>query len=359
MRVEAKIAALAALAGCSAWGQFGFFRKMPQTDPGRVEVSARLEPSRPTVGTPCRFVLEFDVDDGTAVENLNVGGMPDADKVKYGERFEPLADGAKPGAGRSLRRWALQARFLAPFDAEVAPVVTGMLTARRSSGGMSFSSSTSFGKSVKPFRVVVEALPEKGRPADFSGAVGTGFAMRQSASNDKVRPGDLVTMTYELRFDGYCPEGVWPRIERLTKEFKAYEPKEVARTEKSVTWTQVLVPRTTAATNTAMVSLNYYNPETRRYEAAKSFPKRLEFVSERAASRENVSVVVSGGTESGGPTKGGAETLRFAPAETSPVVATVPAGTPMKTLERRDGWIRVETPRAAGWMRGTAEEGGR
>ena len=349
---------LAAGALLSAQAQFfNIFQKGPSVNTD-VTGMARLEPSSVVVGQPCAVLLELDVEKSIGIENLQVGGLPDADggKVVYGEGFENLADGKSAKAGRIVKRFRLPVRFLAPATQEVSMVVQGMATVRRQQGGMSFSSSSSFGTRLAPFRIEVQPLPTDRRPASFSGAVGTRFEMTQRLEPDKVRPGDLVTATYTLTYDGYCPSNVWPAVEHLAREFKSYDPKEVSRTENKVVWTQVLVPQTASATNSALVSLSYYNPRTRRYEVARARAKPLTFVSSEAASTENTAVVVTAdaapaavrtdATPGNGPI-----TLRVAPSDVSPVVTVLPPGTPVVERARSNGWRRLESPRAIGWTR--------
>ena len=235
--------------------------------------------------------------------------------------------------------------------------VEGMQTVERGSGSFRMTSSSSFRKRLPPVRIEVRSLPDHGRPQNFSGAVGTKFTMTQRLEPDHVHPGDLVTATYELKFDGYCPSNTWPTIEHLSKDFRAYEPKEVSRTPNSFKWTQILVPRTTAATNSPLVSLNYYNSRSRRYEVARADPKKIVFVSDKAASTENTSVVVTSSELASNAASSPATTtrsvleLRFGPSDTSPVIATLPSDTSVKELARSNGWRRLETPRAIGWSR--------
>ena len=333
---------------------FNFFQKGPSVNTD-VTGKARLEPSSVVVGQPCAILLELDVEKSLGIENLQVGGLPDTGVV-YGDGFENLADGTSAKAGRTVKRFRLPVRFLASVTQEVVMVVQGMAVVRRQQGGMSFTSSSSFGTRLAPFRIEVQPLPEAKRPVNFSGAVGTRFEMTQKLEPDHVRPGDLVTATYTLTFDGYCPSNIWPAVEHLSSEFKAYDPKEVSRTENKVVWTQVLVPQTATATNAAFVSLFYYNPRTRRYEVARSRAKPLTFVSSEAASTENTTVVVTADAvpvaERADTAPGsGPITLRIAPSDASPVVAVLPPGTPVTELARHNGWRRLEAPRAIGWSR--------
>ncbi len=320
--------------------QFGNTRQMPE-----VKGTVRLEPAEAVVGIPCSFVFSFDTK--STVNIQRIGGMPE-DHVEYlAETLEPYADGS----------YRLPVRFLAPCTNRVLNLsVSGMQTVEQGKGTAFRSTySSSFQKRLPPFRIDVRPLPEEGRPLNFSGAVGTKFTMTQKLEPDHVHPGDLVTATYTLTYDGYCPSNAWPRIDHLSKEFKAYEPKEIARTSNSITWTQVLVPRTTAATNSALVSLTYYNSRVRRYEVARAYPKKLVFVSDKAASTQNTAVTVTA-AESVVPTPAGVGAgamleLRFAPSASARVIATLPPNTPVKELSRHNGWCRLETPVAIGWSR--------
>ena len=322
-----------------------------------VSARAHFEPVAPVVDEPCAIILELDVDRKVALDKIRVGGLPEGrdDLVAYGS-FESLADVASATSGRVLKRMRLPMRFRKPVSRSVALRVMGYVGFSR--GGSSYFQN--FEAPVAPLRIDVRPLPEQGRPADFSGAVGRRFDLRQTLDRDSVHPNDLVTVTYTLLFDGHCPSNACPNVESLSKEFKAYDPKEVERTARRVVWTQTLVPRTAQATNTAHVSFNYYNTRTKRYEVARAAPLKLTFVSTEAASTENTSVSVTDVVEAAKPSDADADTralvLRFAPSDASPTVATLPPGTPAKELATWNGWRRVETPRAIGWTKGRGGE---
>ncbi len=322
-----------------------------------VSARARFEPAAPVVDEPCAIVLELDVDRKAALDKMRVGGLPEerGDLVVYGP-FENLADVTSATSGRVLKRMRLPMRFRKPVSRTVSLRVMGYVGFSR--GGASFFQN--FDVPVAPVRIDVRPLPERGRPAEFSGAVGRRFELRQTLDRDSVHPNDLVTATYALSFDGYCPSNACPNVESLSKEFKAYDPKEVERTGRRVVWTQTLVPRTAQATNTAHVSFSYYNPSTKRYEVTRAEPLKLTFVSTEAASTESTSVSVTDVVEAAKPSDADAATrplvLRFAPSDASPTVATLPPGTPAKELATWNGWRRVETPRAIGWTKGRGGE---
>ena len=206
---------------------------------------------------------------------------------------------------------------------------------------------------LQPVRIAVAPLPARLRPPDFCGAVGTRFKISQKLVPDQVHPGDLVTADYRLEFDGYCPSNAYPRIENLSRDFKAYEAKEVGRDGRSVQWRQILVPRTTSATNSALVSFSYYNPRNKRYERTQAAPQKLTFVSAEASSTENTRVMVND-ADITPPTAGNAPAqveLRFAPGVKSPVVTILPPGEAVRETGRWNGWRRLESERGAGWTR--------
>ena len=357
MRRISVVLALLAVCALDVCGQWSFsfprsqrFQEMPQFT---VTAKAHAEPTKPVVGEPCAIILELDVDRKASLDQIRVGGLLEGkdDSIIYGS-LENLADGKSATAGHVVKRIRLPVRFLKPVLWEASLTVEGMVGTVQ--GGSSFF--RNFGKQLEPLRIEAKPLPDHGRPANFSGAVGQRFEMRQKLDRDQVRPNDLVTATYTLTFNGYCPSNIYPNVEHLSKEFKAYEPKEVERTDRRVVWTQMLVPRTAQATNTALVSVHYYNPHTQRYEVARAYPLKLTFISTEAASTENTSVSVNAPGEKQEPSAdadGDPATrpvvLRFAPSDASPVVATLPPGTPVKALATWNGWRRLETPRAIGW----------
>lgn len=334
----------AAAASPAQFFQFNMGRNAPQMADFTGAVS--LEPATPVVGIPCAFVFSFSTKN--RIEIQQISGLPDVNVEYLSQSVEPYADG----------KYRLPVRFTGPLKETLTITVGGMQTVE-TGNGTSFRSSysTNFRKTLPPFKIDVEPLPEEDKPLDFSGAVGRNFMMTQKLSADHVRPGDLLTATYELTFDGYCPSNIWPKVENLSKEFKAYEPKEVARTANKVTWTQVLVPQTVAATNTALVSVSYYNAPLSRYEAARAYPKKLVFVSAEAASTQNTSVTVAGDQAHATSAASGESAvqapleLRFAPSAKSPVIATLPPGTPVKERAQINGWRRVETSKAIGWTK--------
>jgi hypothetical protein len=364
LRAGRKLSVLAFIVGAAASAQAwpfggrdpfaGFFDDMPSMR--RMNMGGDVCPIRAKswFGSTVMMVGE-PVDLAVMVEPGSVRIEPGSVKVEAdipGERTVGNLRSDSPNV------YKMRITFLEPGTNEVGVAVSGVYSGTYcvTNGNMISSGhvmNQPFKIRLKPARITVKPLPAHMRPDDFRGAVGRSFRMKQTLSQDKVHPGDLVTAEYRLDFDGYCPSNAELRVENLSREFKAYEVKEVARDAKSVTWRQILVPRTTEATNTALVSLSFYNLRTRRYERAAAAPQKLTFVSAKAASTENTHVMVneSATMAEGKGGEGGAVVLRFAPSVKSPVVVTVPAGTETRETGRYNGWRRLESPRGAGWTK--------
>lgn len=326
---------------------------------GDVKCRLALEPDQVVVGEPCAFIVELDVKKGTGVEQLRVSGLPDASGgvVKYGEAFEQIADGKTRESGRELRRFRLSARFLAPFSGMVAATASGMAVTRSTSRFGSSSFSTSFDRRMNPIKLDVRPLPAAGRPKDFSGAVGRNFRLTETFSPSRVHPGDLVTVEYRLSFDGYFPPGAAPKIGDFGKAFKVYDLKEKSRGGNEVVWRQMVVPETTAATNGASAEVEYYDLAAKRYASARAIRPGLVFVSAEKASTENTTVTIAGDDAKAAQAQKSAalasETLevRFAPADSSPVLFTLPPGAAYDETSSSGAWRRISSPRGVGWIR--------
>ena len=364
MRAGRKLAVLAILSGVAAsasawpWGRDpfeGFFDDMPSMRMGRgtevcpIKAKSWFSSTVTMVGAP--------VDLAVMVEPGALRIVPGSIKVEAG-----LPDTTERGDLRndSPNVYKVRTMFLEPGTNDIPVVVSGVYSGTYcvTNGNMISSGrvvNQPFRIALRPAHVVVNELPGGGRPLDFSGAVGTRFSLTQTLTPDKVHPGDLVTAEYRLTFDGYCPSNAEVRVDNLSREFKAYDVKETARDAKSVVWRQILVPRTTQATNSALASLSFYNLRTKRYERARARPVPLTFVSAEVASTENTRVMVNETPAAeASSTNGGAVsslTLRFAPSAKSPVVVTLPPGTVTRETSRWNGWRHLDSVRGAGWTR--------
>jgi len=319
------------------------FNSMDNSGASKLKAELALSPSEIVVGQPAAFIVRFSGDGGTVVEasSLQVGGLPsDATGiVEYGE-LQAVSDNV----------FRVPVRFLAPFEGTVNPVFAGMAGTQRKTRFGSFSSSSSFRVSAPSLKLAVVPLPETGRPADFSGAIGKDFRLSLALAPNRVHPGDLVKATIRLTFDGHLPSNAVPSVAGL-EGFRVYEAKEISRSSRSAVWEQMVIPQSAAATNEVKCSLSLYDLAAKSYRTETSRPARLAFVSSEKAATQNVSVLVDSQPSSAPTAKGTAVVLRFAPSDCSPAIAKIPAGTPIREVGRRGEWKRLAAPDATGWAR--------
>ena len=365
VRAGHRLAVLALMCGtaCSAFAfPFGrsafsdFFDGMPGfrmgfgNDVCPIGVAACFSNAVTTVGEPVEMIVRLNPGTVRIAENsVNIeAGFPD--KATHG-RLRQISDS----------EYRVRTTFLEPGTNDVRIAVSGSYSGSYTvTNGNMISTGRVMNQSFRvvpqPLRVVVRPLPVNGRPLDYSGAVGRRFRLTQKLTPDKVHPGDLVTAEYRLVFDGYCPSNAEVRVDNLSREFKAYEMKEISRDANSVVWRQMIVPRTTEATDSALVSFSYYDLQAKRYARTKAKPVRLTFVSADRASTENTKVSVAGdvpdGDRPGNVAEVSSMALRFAPSVNSPVVVTLPPGTEVRETCRWNGWRRVQSDRGAGWIEG-------
>ena len=162
----------------------------------KVIARAHCEPATPVVGEPCAIILELDVDNKAHLKQVRLVGLPEGkdDTIVYGS-FENLADGKSATSGHVVKRMRMPVCFQKPVSFEASLTVAGMVGTVLQ-GNSSFY--RNFFSQLDPLRFDVQTLPEFGRPANFSGAVGRRFEVKQTLDRDHVQPNDLITATYTL-----------------------------------------------------------------------------------------------------------------------------------------------------------------
>ena len=117
--------------------------------------------------------------------------------------------------------------------------------------------------------VTVLPLPEQGKPANFTGAVGT-FAMTMTAGPTNVAVGDPITIHVKISGHGSLDSFVLP--DQSWKEFRAYPA--TSKTESTgplgldgvKSFEQVVVPQNTEVKELPPFAFAVFNPEKRAYE---------------------------------------------------------------------------------------------
>lgn len=122
-----------------------------------------------------------------------------------------------------------------------------------------------------PVSLTVLPLPEEGRPATFSGAVGQ-FTMQVSAAPTELRVGDPVTLKIAVRGAGNLADARPPAL-FSTEGFKTYDPQIVSSDAGALrVFEQVLIPNDTSVTGIPPVHFAYFDPTARTYRTIESEP---------------------------------------------------------------------------------------
>lgn len=121
--------------------------------------------------------------------------------------------------------------------------------------------------------LTVLPLPEDGRPAGFSGAVGR-FAFHMDVSPKKVKVGDPVTVRMTVTGQGSLQTFELPAFQ-TDQHFRVYDP--TVRDENGVKLLeQVLIPRSETSTTVPAVHFSFFNPEEKQYQTIARGPVTLE-----------------------------------------------------------------------------------
>lgn len=112
--------------------------------------------------------------------------------------------------------------------------------------------------------LTVMPLPQEGRPADFSGAVGN-FDFQLEASPRELKAGDPVTLKGMILGRGNFSTVKIPKMES-SPDFKVYEP-QVKKEDDSRAFEQVVMPLSDKVKEIPRISFNFFNPESGRYES--------------------------------------------------------------------------------------------
>jgi len=127
----------------------------------------------------------------------------------------------------------------------------------------------------RPIAITVLPLPEEGKPADFSGAVGQ-FNMTAKVSKDSVKANEAVTLTVKISGTGNIKMLPEPKL-TVPPDFERYEPKiteKINRTSTGVrgskTFEYVLIPRFPGEQRIAPISFSYFNSVRKAYQTIHS-----------------------------------------------------------------------------------------
>ncbi|MEL6191556.1 MAG: BatD family protein [Bacteroidota bacterium] len=149
--------------------------------------------------------------------------------------------------------------------------------------------------SSSPVSVNVKALPSAGRPADFSGAVGS-YTLDVTLDKNETETGEPVTMKVNLKGKGNIKTLETPKLD-FPPDFEVYDPQVADKFSKSggvisgsKTFDFLIIPRNPGNYKLPQVSWSYYDLAKGRYVSLQSDSYNLQ-VSGEAQEASNAPLV--------------------------------------------------------------------
>ncbi|MAZ37875.1 MAG: hypothetical protein CL842_10535 [Crocinitomicaceae bacterium] len=119
-------------------------------------------------------------------------------------------------------------------------------------------------------KIIVEKLPNNGKPADFNGAVGV-FSVNSSIDKQEVKTNEAINLKIVLKGKGNVKLLKDPKIE-FPPDFEVYDPKEntkinttIGGVEGSKTFEYLIIPRHSGEFTIPSYSFSYFNPMKKKY----------------------------------------------------------------------------------------------
>jgi hypothetical protein len=134
---------------------------------------------------------------------------------------------------------------------------------------------------TKARKIYVKALPDKGKPADFNGAVASNLSVTMTADKQTAQVGEPVNVTVEVNGTGNMRTLSPPKLAGIDK-FKFYESGNSTDSFKQDyivsgrrKFSFVIVPQVEGQFTVPPVSIPYFDPSKRAYRVAQSEPVPL------------------------------------------------------------------------------------
>jgi tetratricopeptide (TPR) repeat protein len=137
-----------------------------------------------------------------------------------------------------------------------------------------------------PVTLTVLPLPEEGKPANFSGAVGR-FTMQVTAAPTEVNAGDPITVRMHLAGSGSLLDAQPPALTNA-ESFRTYEPRAGKAEGSGRSFEQVLIPNDATVHAIPPLRFSYFDPQARRYQTLESQPIALKVRPPQNAPRAEV-----------------------------------------------------------------------
>ena len=152
---------------------------------------------------------------------------------------------------------------------------------------------------TSPIEITVKPLPEEGKPADFSGAVGS-FNVRYKTKQNDWKTNEATTLKIILEGQGNLKIAKLPKLS-LSNDIELYDP--VEHSDQSYNGGKLhsvrtieynLIPRKVGVVKIPSLSISYFNPATARYETTATEALSIKV---KQGKNENIQTTIHSGAD--------------------------------------------------------------
>jgi len=184
--------------------------------------------------------------------------------------------------GKQFAEYVIKKQALFPTSAgtqQIPASAFGLVVRTGAAGLFSLGNQETVLRKTEPIAIKVTALPEKGKPASFAGAVGN-FKLESSVDKSSAETGDAVNLKITLTGTGNLKTITDFPLPDLPG-FKIYSSKSNDNTtfkndilQGTKTWEYVIIPQAPGQELIPELKFDYFSPESRQYREART--PRLE-----------------------------------------------------------------------------------
>ena len=216
-----------------------------------------------------------------------LGGFPESGFVRGDFEELQMVREEVNGQFYNLRRFRAKARALTAGTFQIQPalrvgVIDPNQPRRRDPFGGFFDdpfagpAAAPVSVAVPPTPLVIRAIPEEGRPADFTGAVGQ-FEFAVDVRPRELKVGEPVTVTLRLQGAGNI-SAARPPAYRDAESFKAYDARQTgdppapAAERGAMIFEQVVIPRAADLKELPALRFSFFDPAAAQYRTLTAGP---------------------------------------------------------------------------------------
>lgn len=321
-------------------------------------VEARLTVSNetPYLKETFSITLEIVSRDVEVSSRLDLANLPDREILSTLGSFEALSVQRERENNQEItrRRYRAKVRAMQPGEISLAPVVR--LTSRERVRNFFGSRVQEQTFSLQVPEVIIQAKELPSPPDGFTGIIGD-FDINIRAEPLDIREGDLVTIETQLEGEGWIPENAIPSVDAAT-HLRAYRVREIASERSRKTFRQVVVPMDQSIKEIPAIPFIWFNPDKGEYETTSFGPFALQYAAaedeppaattDPASDDQDLSSrrgLLRNRMEINNPTQ-----AYVAPAATSRSTFTIPPGSEVRIMQKRENWVLIDYENNRGWI---------